>query len=685
MKKGIYRKLALSGIRKNSRLYLPYILTCAGTVMMCYIISFLSQSSEFGKIPGGNTVQGFLSVGIGVMAVFSLIFLFYTNSFLIRRRKKELGLYNILGLGKRNLAAVLAAETFIVALVSIAGGLLSGILFSKLAELCLVRILGGSAKFTFTVSYTSVVMTAIQFAGIFLVIYLYTLLQIRLTDPIHLLKSENTGEKPPKANWFAAAAGILILGAAYYLALSVEDPVTAITVFFFAVVMVIVATYLLFISGSVTLCRILQKNKRYYYKTNHFVSVSSMAYRMKRNGAGLASICILCTMVLVMISSTVCLYVGKEDSLRQRYPRNINLDAVVSGTELLDGPQTERVKQVIGEITGENGVNPENILEYGCAAFGGVIEGNKIIYDSSVYENRLDKMDEIWQIFVVSLDDYNRLMGQNETLSSGETLIYTTKDVSYDNNTIRIGDGETLTVKKRVNDFADNGVDSMQIFPTLYLFVPDFAAVVEPIAGVRSDDDIELVSLHWYYGFDLSCDDETQIKIQNRITEKTAELEKNEEEFSYFHMITEGVAKERAEFYGLYGGLFFLGILLGLVFISAAVLIIYYKQISEGYEDQSRFEIMRKVGMTKREIQGSINSQVLTVFFMPLIASGIHLAFAFPIIRKMLMIFGLINLPFLIMTTVACFLVFAAFYLVVYRATSRSYYRLVSGMRNDNL
>lgn len=685
MKKGIYRKLALSGIRKNSRLYLPYILTCAGTVMMCYIISFLSQSSEFGKIPGGNTVQGFLSVGIGVMAVFSLIFLFYTNSFLIRRRKKELGLYNILGLGKRNLAAVLAAETLTVALVSIAGGLLSGILFSKLAELCLVRILGGSAKFTFTVSYTSVVMTAIQFAGIFLVIYLYTLLQIRLTNPIGLLKSESTGEKPPKANWFAAAAGILILGAAYYLALSVEDPVTAITVFFFAVVMVIVATYLLFISGSVTLCRILQKNKRYYYKTNHFVSVSSMAYRMKRNGAGLASICILCTMVLVMISSTVCLYAGKEDSLRQRYPRNINLDAVVNGTALLDGPQTERVKQIIEETASENGASPENILEYGCAAFGGVIEGEKIIYDSSVYENRLDKMDEVWQIFIVSLDDYNRLMGQNETLSSGETLIYTTKEVPYDNNTIRIGDGETLTVKKRVNDFADNGVDSMQIFPTLYLFVPDFDAVVNPIAGVRSDDDIGLVSLHWYYGFDLDCADETQIEIQSRITEKTAELEKNDEEFSYFHMITEGVAKERADFYGLYGGLFFLGILLGLVFISAAVLIIYYKQISEGYEDRSKFDIMQKVGMTKREIQKSINSQVLTVFFMPLIASGIHLAFAFPIIRKMLMIFGLINLPFLIMTTVACFLVFAAFYLVVYRATSRSYYRLVSGMRNDNL
>ena len=685
MKKGIYRKLALSGIRKNSRLYLPYILTCAGTVMMCYIISFLSQSSEFGKIPGGNTVQGFLSVGIGVMAVFSLIFLFYTNSFLIRRRKKELGLYNILGLGKRNLAAVLAAETFIVALVSIAGGLLSGILFSKLAELCLVRILGGSAKFTFTVSYTSVVMTAIQFAGIFLVIYLYTLLQIRLTNPIGLLKSENTGEKPPKANWFAAAAGVLILGAAYYTALSVEDPVTAITVFFFAVVMVIVATYLLFISGSVTLCRILQKNKRYYYKTNHFVSVSSMAYRMKRNGAGLASICILCTMVLVMISSTVCLYAGKEDSLRQRYPRNINLDAVVSGTALLDGPQTERVKQIIEETASENGASPQNILEYGCAAFGGVIEGEKIIYDSSVYENRLDKMDEIWQIFVVSLNDYNRLMGQNETLSSGETLIYTTKDVSYDNNTIRIGDGETLTVKKRVNDFADNGVDSMQIFPTLYLFVPDFEAVVNPIAGVRSDDDIELVSLHWYYGFDLDCADDTQIEIQNRITEKTAELEKTDEEFSYFHMITEGVAKERADFYGLYGGLFFLGILLGLVFISAAVLIIYYKQISEGYEDRSKFDIMQKVGMTRREIQRSINSQVLTVFFMPLIASGIHLAFAFPIIRKMLMIFGLVNLPFLVAATAVCYLIFAAFYLAVYRATSRSYYRLVSGMRNDNL
>lgn len=684
MKKGIYRTLALTGIQKNRKMYLPYILTCMGTVMMCYIVSFLGTSETFGKIEGGTTVQQFLGMGFGVLSVFSVIFLFYTNSFLIRRRKKEFGLYNILGLGKKHLAVVLFLETLMIAAITILGGLFFGILFSKLAELAMVKILGGTATFTFTIALSSVMQTVTLFAVIFALIFLNTLRQIHLTNPIQLLHSENSGEKPPKANWFIALLGIVILGAAYYLAVTIKDPVTAIMVFFVAVVMVVVATYMLFVAGSVTLCRLLQKNKRYYYKTNHFVSVSSMAYRMKRNGAGLASICILCTMVLVMVSSTVCLYIGAEDSLRNRYPRNISMDAVVSSLELLDGSQGDQIEKVVQQVVEENGTRQENILNYRTAVFGGIIEGDQIRFDQSVYEERMDNISDIWQFFIVPISDYNRLMGKNETLSPGEVIIYTTKEMQYTQSTIRIGDGEPLTIQKQADGFADNGVDSMQIFPTMYLFVPDFNATVEPLLDNTLGEDAQsLFSLHWYYGFDLPCGDEEQIAIKEQLQSEVDKLQTYSKDFIDFRIMIEGVASERADFYGIYAGLFFLGILLGIVFIFAAVLIIYYKQISEGYEDQSRFEIMQKVGMTRREIKKSINSQILTVFFIPLITAGVHLAFAFPLIRKLLLIFGLTNIPLLIGTTVCCYLVFAFFYVVVYRLTSRSYFSIVSGMRGE--
>lgn len=684
MKKGFYRTLAWTGINKNKKLYVPFIFTCIGTIMMCYIISFLSASSTFGSIAGGDTIQAMLGMGVGVMSVFSVIFLFYTNSFLIRRRKKEFGLYNILGLSKGNLAVVLALETIMIAVITIGAGLLFGILFSKLAELCIIKILGGTAGYTFSIEVGSIRDTALLFAGIFLLIYLNGLRQIQLTNPIQLLHSENMGERPPKANWILALVGVIVLGAAYYLAVTIDDPISALLLFFIAAAMVIVATYLLFIAGSVTFCRILQKNKRYYYKTNHFVSVSSMVYRMKRNGAGLASICILCTMVLVMVSSTVCLYAGAEENLRNRYPRDINLDVTVNSISMLSGEQTEKVRNIIKDIMKENSLNQENILDYHTADFGGMVQGNQIVFDSSAYENRFHTISDIWQFFVVPLSEYNKLMGKEETLSADEVILYTTKETKYQEDTIQIGNGQIFKVKKQVDDFVDNGIDSMQIFPTMYLFVSDFNGFCQPLQEYKIENmDRNLISLHWFYAFNMGCSEEKQIMIQDQIYKELLEIENTTEDIAYFHTYLEGIAKERAGFYGLYGGLFFLGVLLGIVFIFAAVLIIYYKQVSEGYEDQSRFEIMQKVGMTKKEIKRSINSQILTVFFMPLLMAGIHLAFAFPLVRKLLMLFGVTNVPFLIMTTVCCYLVFALFYLIIYWTTSRSYYSIVSGMRED--
>ncbi len=678
MKNGLYTKLAWTGIQKNRKLYLPYMLTCIGMVMMCYIVSFLKYSPVFGSLPGGDTVQAFLNMGFGVMCVFSLLFLFYTNSFLIRRRKKEFGLYNILGMGKKNLALVLGIETLLIALITLAAGLFCGILFSKLAELGIVKILGGTADFSFHIDLQSIRDTLLLFVVIYTLLYLNTLRQLHLTNPIELLHSENAGEKPPKGNALVAIFGAVLLIAAYVLAVSIEDPIAAMIWFFVAVIMVIIATYLLFISGSVTICRLLQKNKKYYYKTNHFISVSSMRYRMKRNGAGLASICILCTMVLVMVSSTVCLYIGKEDSLRMRYPRNYNLNVSVESLDMLHGEPVRQSLDALDSICENHGYAPTNVLSYPTAAFAGLIQNDRILLEVPESVNQLMDIENLWQFFIISLEDYNRLMGASETLAEDEVMVYVTKDQTYDAPTLTIGTGEPLQVKKQAESFVDNGVDAMQVIASLYIIVPDFDAAVTAFSEQQTP-----AELNYIYAFDLSCSDDAQIALQQEMDAALSEIETQAGEGSGFSLLLEGVASERSFFYGMYGGLFFLGILLGIVFIFAAVLIIYYKQVSEGYEDQSRFEIMQKVGMTGREIRRSINSQVLTVFFLPLIMAGVHLGFAFPLIRKLLLIFSLTNFKLLILVTVCCYLIFALFYVLVYRATSRAYYSIVSAGERD--
>lgn len=674
MKKGIYSRLAITGIKKNKKLYIPYILTCIGMVMMFYIITFLSSSDMMMNYPGGETMRGILGFGVYVIGFFAVIFLFYTNSFLVRRRKKEFGLYNILGMGKRNIARVMLWETLFIGAFSIAVGMALGVLFSKLAELVMVNIMSMDVTFGVTIDYKAIYYTVVLFAVIFFLILLNSLRQVHLSNPIALLHSENAGEKPPKANWFFAVLGVLILGCAYYLAVTIKDPVTTLAAFFFAVIMVIIATYLIFISGSVAFCKILQKKKNYYYKTNHFVSVSSMSYRMKRNGAGLASICILCTMVLVMISSTVCLYLGKEDSLRERYPRNINVTMTSQIYSDLISQDANSIAKMSIETAENMGYKPVNAIDYTMLSFVSYIRDGEIVFDDG--ENGFNYVtSDLWQIFIVSLDDYNRLTGSQENLDEDEVMIYTSKDMDYNYDVLKIKGQEPLNIKKVVTDFENNGVDTMKIIPALYIFVPDLELQTEMISE-QSENTIG--NINRFVGYDLDATDQQQTDVFDEIYDwlRTSQIENAD---SSMYVYVEGSANEKLEFFGLYGGLFFLGIILGIVFIFAAVLIMYYKQVSEGYEDQSRFEIMQKVGMTKREIKKSINSQMLTVFFMPLIAAGVHLAFAFPMIYKMLILFGLVNKVFLIMVTVGCFLLFALLYMLVYKITSRAYYSIVSG------
>ena len=659
----LYPKLALGGMRKNARLYVPYLLTSAGMVMMTYILAFLAFSPLTTVATGTSGTAIILNLGIFVVAVFAALFLFYTNSFLIRRREREFGLYSVLGMGKFNLALILLFEALFTAAISLVAGLLGGMLFSKIAEVGLLRLIGADFTYKLTVSPSALVFTVTIYLIIFGLILLRSVSRVGFRSAADLTKSENVGEKPPKGNIFLGIAGVLLLGFAYWLAVTIKDPVAALTLFFVAVLMVIAATYMIFISGSVVFCRLLQKNKRYYYNKRHFVSVSSMVYRMKRNGAGLASICILATMVLVMISSTTCLYFGFEDSLRSIYPREINATAYFESLDDMSGEATDRLRAAAENTLTKEGYTGQNFLEWRRASCSASLNGTSVSTKGE---------DGQWiQLILVPLSDYNTAMGTNETLSDGETLVYSYRaDFSGDSMTIN---GEPFSVRRILTDFFDAGEIKSNMTPSLIVVVPDFFGTVDRLNALADEIGAQRFTALWYYGFDAPLSPEEGESFYGDIAN---ELDGSVRFQSLWSRSREA---NREEFLGIYGGLFFIGLILSLIFTSAAVLIIYYKQLSEGYEDAARFEIMQKVGMTKRDIRASINSQLLTVFFLPLIFAGLHLGFAFPFVSKMLTLFNLTNTSLLIMRTALSFLVFAVLYVIVYKITSSAYYKIVSG------
>lgn len=659
----LYPKLALGGMRKNARLYVPYLLTSAGMVMMTYILAFLAFSPLTTVATGTSGTAIILNLGIFVVAGFAALFLFYTNSFLIRRREREFGLYSVLGMGKFNLALILLFEALFTAAISLVAGLLGGMLFSKIAEVGLLRLIGADFTYKLTVSPSALVFTVTIYLIIFGLILLRSVSRVGFRSAADLTKSENVGEKPPKGNIFLGIAGVLLLGFAYWLAVTIKDPVAALTLFFFAVLMVIAATYMIFISGSVVFCRLLQKNKRYYYNKRHFVSVSSMVYRMKRNGAGLASICILATMVLVMISSTTCLYFGFEDSLRSIYPREINATAYFESLDDMSGEATDRLRAAAENTLTKEGYTGQNFLEWRRASCSASLNGTSVSTKGE---------DGQWiQLIFVPLSDYNTAMGTNETLSDGETLVYSYRtDFSGDSMTIN---GEPFSVRRILTDFFDAGEIKSNMTPSLIVVVPDFFGTVDRLNTLADEIGAQRFTALWYYGFDAPLSPEEGESFYGDIAN---ELDGSVRFQSLWSRSREA---NREEFLSIYGGLFFIGLILSLIFTSAAVLIIYYKQLSEGYEDAARFEIMQKVGMTKRDIRASINSQLLTVFFLPLIFAGLHLGFAFPFVSKMLTLFNLTNTSLLIMRTAISFLVFAVLYVIVYKITSSAYYKIVSG------
>lgn len=683
MRADLYPRLAWDGIRKNGRFYTPYLLTCVGMVMMCYILRYLASMPQLKQMPGGGTMTMILSLGFLVVAFFSAIFLFYTNSFLMRRRQREFGLYNMLGMGKKHLGMLLFWETGMLFVFSVSAGLALGVLLSKMAELCMVMLMGGEAGFALRVEPKALGDTFVMFLPIFLLIFAKNLIRIYRSSAVSLTKSEAAGEKPPKANYALALAGVLILAAAYYLALSIESPLAALVWFFIAVCMVIAATYLLFIAGSVALCRLLQKNKRYYYRPNHFVSVSSMVYRMKRNGAGLASICILSTMVLVTMMGAGSLYAGKEDSLHARFPHDftVSVDFLTEGqTQRYSEEKAANFYAQVDEILSGCGVAARNVEKAERTSVFGVLKDGKLTLDPKTVDSAdVRTMADVTQIELIPLDTYNRCMGENKTLEKGEIFLHCVRR-SYDAPTITLPDGTVLTVKEQLPDIMGSADAERDYTPTVFLVTDELPSVIESFN--RALGQAHACRMEVSCGFDVELSEPQQLKLLDALRARLGELSESEEA-GFYSYDASCRAAERGEFYGMFGGLFFLGIFLSIVFLAATALIIYYKQVTEGFEDEARFSIMRKVGMTAQDIRKSVDSQMLTVFFLPLLTAAVHTAFAFPMVQRLLALFNLRNVWLSVLVTGTVIVIFGIFYGVVYKITSNAYFTIVSGTQKD--
>lgn len=674
----LYPKLAWQGIRKNAEMYLPYLLMGILMVGVSYIMNYLTRPALMGALSMGGTTLMVLQMGKIVISVFSVIFLYYCNSFLIRRRMKEFGLYNILGMGKGNIARVMLWETLLTALLVFAGGLLLGLSLSRLVEMALINLLHADYTVPMELFYPDgVTWVLLLFGGIYVLILLANLLRMRLSNPVALLKSENTGEKPPKASWFFGLIGLLILLSAYYVAAVSQSPLEALIFFFIAVLMVIVATYLLLVSGSVTLCRMLRRNKRYYYQTRHFISVSAMAYRMKRNGAGMATICILCTMVLVILTSTVCLYGGTDSMVDAICPQDINLTI---GLEARDGEENwkrlDAMQQMALDVTEEMGLTPENITSQRALVATGKVQNG----DYGIITDADSLKANVLELTVYPLSVYEQATGETVTLADRELLYASFKTNEtfssmsfYGSAPYRMIHAEKELPKRLLS------ADYRSAWGCLVVFTNDaeaFRSEITALVGEKSGEAMMMDRLALHFDLASEADTDTQEKLVKTLRSEAMKLT-GKDFYGMSSLSVDTRSLCRRDYLSLFGGLFFLGMVLGSLFSIAAVLIMYYKQICEGYEDAERFAVMRKVGLTDAEIRRSVNSQVLTVFFAPLLMAGLHMLFAMPMIRLILGAFGLHNDSLFYGIGIGCYVVFAVIYALMYLLTSRRYYRIV--------
>ena len=662
MKLSLYARLAAQNIRKSRRLYVPYLLSGVCMVMIFYVLSALTGDPALLSMSGGAQMAMLLSLGVYVMMLFSALFLLYTSSFLMKQRGRELSLYNMLGMSKRHIVCIVFFETLFCAGICIGAGLALGVLSSKAFQLSLLRLMGSPVSPDFTVAPSLLGTTALTFLAIFLLIFLRGAVSVLRSNPVELMRASRSGEKPPRANALKALLGIAMLAAGYVLALRVRNALSAFTMFFIAVLLVIGGTFQCFSSASVFFLRLLQSNKGYYYKPNHFISVSSMRYRMKRNGTSLAVICILSTMVLVILSSVTCLYAGTQDMLMTQYPRQIEITH--KSDEL---PAADALSAPIGRALASEGLTAENVISYRSTGAAGRIDGESILADR---DESFTDMDSIISITVIPLADYNAMCGTSYVLAPGEALA-TGSLLHRLNGGVTVFGSLTYTFAATDIPLPTDAQGDFDVVESLLLIVPDEDAFMAFYAAQNAAYGKASSRISTIYAFDTTLSDAETSALGSRLAKAM-----QDEGIDIYRKVRED---NRGDYEGTTAGFLFLGIMLSVAFLCAAVLSMYYKQITEGYEDQARFDVMRKVGLSLRMIRQSINSQILTVFFLPLIVAGVHLAFAFPMLTKLLMVFGLFNTRLFITTVLVSFGVFSLLYVLVYLITSRTYYRIVSG------
>lgn len=662
----MYTKLAITNIKNNRQFYFPYLLTGIITVAMFYIMCALESNPGIQSMPGAKDLGLILRLGIGVIGIFAVIFLFYTNSFIIKRRKKELGIYNILGMEKRHIAKILSKEAFFTAIIAIGGGLVTGVLFHKLACMLLYRMIGFNGGITFSFSKKGVMITAILFAIVYLLTYIYDLFQVQLANPIELLQSGNKGEREPKTKAIMAVLGVLCLGAGYFIAITTKNPIKALTLFFVAVILVIIGTYLLFTAGSIALLKILRRNKGYYYQTKHFTSVSGMIYRMKQNAVGLANICILSTMVLVAVSTTVSLYVGIEDIMKERYPNEINISAYYD----TGAPAEDSIAPIVEKSVKESGRKIRHEEDYLELYFAAIKDQGQYSLDKEKVKTAGDRVSGF---VVLTREDCKKKYNEEiPELAENEVALFTIKKTDMD----------TLVLENRSYHVKEiKQFQNTEDFETIADIMDEYYYVI-----VNDVQDMERL---WQLQKDIYQENSSSISRQVRLDIDGDSEQKKE----CFENIKTALGPEQAkarilidsrqsnldEFYQIYGGFLFLGLFLGILFLMITVLIIFYKQISEGYDDKERFSIMEKVGMSNDEVKATIRSQVRTVFFLPILMAAIHVGMAFPMIKRLLWLFGLSNTALFAGCMAGTILVFTLIYLLVFLKTSKTYYKIVGG------
>ena len=672
----IYAKLAGTNIRNNRQLYLPYILSGIMTVAMFYLMMFINNNPGIDKIPGARNLKMIMELGVGVIAIFSYIFIFYTNSFISKRRKKEIGIYNILGMEKRHIGRVLALETVFVAVITILGGLAAGIVFSKLVLMLLYRILGFDETVMFYITGSGIRTTLVVFGILYVLTLIYNLMQITFAKPVELLRGGNVGEKEPKTKWLMAIAGAACIATAYYIAITTENPIKVLTLFFVAVLLVIAGTYFLFTAGSIAVLKMLRNNKNFYYNKKHFAAVSGMLYRMKQNAAGLASICVLSTMVLVMVSTTVSMFAGVQDELAARYPQEITLYSTYDNVFEGKDDVTDLVKQTIAD----QGRTIENECSYRYLLL--LLKQNDTSFEAAsqdAWNSDLAMVNVVTRDDLIALD--NRFTEENTSLpQSGTVSVYGSK--AYDADTITILGKEFQVGESRVFT-TDKDMYASLGFNDDYYVVVDSLDTLKDIFALANTDN-RITSYRGVSGYDIdgttaektACADAVNEAIQ--ATNEKAGLNKED---TVTNGLTSRYMESRSanenEFYSLYGGLFFLGVFLGIMFLMVTVMIIFYKQISEGYDDKQRYEIMEKVGMSNEEVKTSIQSQIRMVFFLPIVTAAIHVAAAFPMINRLLMLLNLTNTRLFVICLIITILIFTVIYYIVFKLTSRSYYKIV--------